>query len=64
MTDTGFNSENTKILHGIENTISYGVRHLQNATEKLDLVQIKMGRPLLLNWMFTKIITLKQEIEE
>ncbi len=48
MTDTGVNSENTKILHGIENTISYGVRHLQNATEKLDLCTDKNGPSIVI----------------
>ena len=48
MTDTGFNSENTKILHGIENTISYGVRLLQNAKEKLDLCTDKNGPSIVI----------------
>ena len=48
MTDTGFNSENTKILHGIEKTISYGVRHLQNAKEKLDLCTDKNGPSIVI----------------
>ena len=48
MTDTGFNSENTKILHGIEKTISYGVRHLQNAKEKLDLCIDKNGPSIVI----------------
>ncbi|HKR73913.1 MAG TPA: HAMP domain-containing sensor histidine kinase [Candidatus Nitrosocosmicus sp.] len=48
MTDTGFNSENTKILHGIENTISYGVRHLQNAKEKLDLCTDRNGPSIVI----------------
>ena len=48
MTDTGFKSENTKILHGIENTISYGVRLLQNAKEKLDLCADKNGPSIVI----------------
>ncbi len=48
MTYTGVNSENTKILHGIENTISYGVRHLQIATEKLDPCTDKNGPSIVI----------------
>ena len=48
MTDTGFVSENTKILHGIENTVSYGVRLLQNAKEKLDLCADKNGPSIVI----------------
>ncbi len=48
MTDTGVISENTKILHGIEDTISYGVRHLQNAKEKLDLCTDKNGPSIVI----------------
>ncbi len=48
MTDTGIISENTKILHGIENTISYGVRLLQNAKEKLDICTDKNGPSIVI----------------
>lgn len=48
LTNTELNSENTKILHGIENTISYGVRHLQNAKEKLDLCTDKNGPSIVI----------------
>ncbi|MGN6708837.1 MAG: ATP-binding protein, partial [Candidatus Nitrosocosmicus sp.] len=44
------NQENTEILYGIENTISRGVKFMQNAKEQMDLFGEKNGPSIIIEY--------------
>lgn len=44
------NQENTEILYGIENTISKGVKFMQNAKEQMDLFGEKNGPSIIIEY--------------